>query len=142
MIRFIADVMLGRLARLMRFDGYDVEYDRTVRSADLLRRAPRRMLLTKNRVLASSGKRKHVYLVESVGAEKQLEEIHREFPQSFASSRCLICNHPIRKVAKEKVRHLVPPFVFERQSEFYRCLICRRVYWKGSHFERMRRVIK
>jgi uncharacterized protein with PIN domain len=134
--------MLGRLARLMRFHGYDVEYDRMVRAADLFRMAPRRMLLTKNRALASSGKRKHVYLVQSVGAERQLDEIRREFPQTSASSRCLICNHPIRKVRKARVRHLIPPFVFERQSDFYHCSRCRRVYWKGSHFERMTRVIK
>lgn len=142
MTRFIADVMLGRLARLMRFHGYDVEYDRTARDPDLLHKASRRTLLTKDRVLAESGKRKHVYLVQAVGGERQLEEIRREFPQTSSSTRCLVCNDPIRKVRKDKVRHLVPPFVYERQSEFYRCPHCRRVYWKGTHFERMSRVIK
>jgi len=142
MTRFIADVMLGRLARLMRFNGYDVENDRTARDPDLLRKATRRTLLTKDRALAASGKRKHVYLVQSVGAEKQLEEIRKEFPQRSNSTRCLVCNHPIRKVRKDKVRHLVPPFVYERQSEFYRCPHCRRVYWKGTHFDRMSRVRK
>lgn len=142
MTRFIADVMLGRLARLMRFNGYDVEYDRTARDPDLLRKAPRRTLLTKDRALAASGKRKHVYLVQSVGAEKQFEEIRREFSQSSSSTRCLVCNHQIRKIRKDKVRHLVPPFVYDRQSGFYRCPHCRRVYWKGTHFERMSRVRK
>jgi uncharacterized protein with PIN domain len=142
MTRFIADVMLGRLARLMRFHGYDVEYDRAARDSDLLRMAPRRMLLTKDRGLAASGKRRNVYLVQSIGGEKQLEEIRRKFPQSSNSTRCLICNHAIRKVRPDKIRHLVPPFVYEHHSQFYRCPKCHRIYWKGTHFRRMSQAVK
>jgi uncharacterized protein len=39
------------------------------------------------------------------------------------------------------VRDLVPPRTAELYDEFRRCRQCSRVYWKGTHYERMRRWI-
>jgi uncharacterized protein len=140
--RFFADVMLGRLARFMRFQGYDVEYSTTARDFDLLRKTKGRILLTKDRDLAAAMKPKRAYLIASVGAEKQLAEIYSYFPDDCGNSRCLVCNGPLRRLQKKNVQHLVPPFVFQKYTDFYRCSRCRRIYWKGSHFERMSHVIK
>lgn len=142
--RFFADVMLGRLARLMRFQGYDVEYSAIARDSDLLHKIRGRILLTKDRDLAAAAtaKRKNVYLIASVGGENQLEEICSRFPQDYGTSRCLVCNGLLRSLRKKNVQHLVPPFVFQKYTDFYRCSRCARIYWKGTHFERMSRVIK
>jgi uncharacterized protein with PIN domain len=136
-MRFIAEVMLGRLARLMRFAGYDVEYDSKASDERLLRRSRYRILLTKDRELAKLGRKGRFYFVESIGGENQLGEIKRKFPPENRPSRCMECNHGLRKIRKERIRHLVPPFVFGKYDEFYCCAGCRRIYWKGTHFKRM-----
>jgi uncharacterized protein len=140
--KFVADVMLGRLARFMRFAGYDVEYDRNADDQYLFHRSRYRILLTRDRELAARAAKRKVYFVQTTGAENQLEEIRKTFPLQNDTPRCLLCNYPIRKVKKETVRHLVPPFVFRCQSDFFRCKRCGKIYWKGTHFERLSRVIQ
>jgi uncharacterized protein with PIN domain len=140
--KFVADVMLGRLARFMRFAGYDVEYDRSAKDDDLFQRSRYRILLTRDRELVARAAKRKVYFVQTTGAENQLEEIRRLFPLQNGTPRCLLCNYPIRKVKKEIVRHLVPPFIYRSQSDFFRCKKCGKIYWKGTHFERMSRVIQ
>lgn len=134
--------MLGRLARFMRFAGYDVEYDRNGKDDDLFQRSRYRILLTRDRELAARAAKRKVYFVQTTGAENQLEEIRRSFPLQNETPRCLLCNYPIREVKKEIVRHLVPPFVYRSQLEFFRCNKCGKIYWKGTHFERMSRMIQ
>jgi uncharacterized protein len=134
--------MLGRLARFMRFAGYDVEYDRNAKDDDLFQRSRYRILLTRDRELAARAEKRQVYFVHTTGAENQLEEIRRSFPLHNGTPRCLLCNYPIRKIKKETVRHLVPPFVYRSQSNFFRCKQCGKIYWKGTHFEHMSRVIQ
>lgn len=141
-MKFVADVMLGRLARWMRFAGYDVEYDSSAADDFLAFRSRWRVLLTRDRELARRIRSGRAYFVESVGAAKQFSEIRKRFPLKNASPRCLICNHSIRKVAKKRVRHLVPPYVYDHCNGFYRCGGCSRIYWKGTHFARLSRMIE
>jgi uncharacterized protein with PIN domain len=141
-MKFIADVMLGRLTRFMRFAGYDVEYDAKADDDFLYHRARYRTLLTRDRALARRAAKRKIYFVQTTGAENQLQEIRKQFPLRGARPRCLICNDPILRIAKEKVEHLVPPFVFRTQRQFFRCRRCNRIYWKGTHFERLSRVIQ
>ena len=140
-MKFVADVMLGKLARLMRLAGYDVEYDSKADDAALQKRSSRRVLLTKDRQLAESAKR--VHFVRSVGAENQFVEIRRLFalPKS-ARARCSVCNLKIHRVSKERIRHLVPPYVIQTSRQFYLCPRCKRVYWAGTHLDRILAVIK
>jgi hypothetical protein len=139
-MKFVADVMLGRLARLMRFAGYDVEYDRAAQDDALVIRSRYRVLLSRDRRLVGRIRAGRAYFVEAVGGEKQLAEIRARFPiPTNSPPRCLVCNHAIRRVAPHRVRHLVPPYVYETRREFFRCAGCRRVYWKGTHFEQMSR---
>ena len=137
-MKFVADVMLGRLARLMRFEGYDVEYDNTATDEELKRKSRYRLLLTKDRPLSRSVLRKNVCLIQGTGTQDQLSEIRSRFPlQKNARVRCLICNIALRRVRKRSVEHLVPPFVFQRCTDFYLCSNCRRIYWKGTHHTRL-----
>ena len=142
-MKFIADVMLGRLARLMRFAGYDVEYDSKADDDFLLKRSRYKMLLTCDRPLARRAVDRRVYLVQNTGAIRQLAEIQKKFPSGLpAATRCLVCNVKIRKIAKSRVRHLVPPFIFSKYENFLICPRCSRIYWPGTHFEGMLRVIE
>jgi uncharacterized protein with PIN domain len=141
-MKFIADVMLGRLARFMRFAGYDVEYDSKATDDFLFQRARYKTLLTRDRELARRASKRKVYFVQTTGAENQLEEIQKQFPLKNTSPRCLLCNRSIVRVAKKKISHLVPPFVYRTQERFFRCKCCNQIYWKGTHFDRLSRVIQ
>jgi hypothetical protein len=142
-MKFVADVMLGRLARWMRFEGYDVEYDAGFEDETLLRKTRSRILLTQDRALADHAPKNRAYRVTSTGAENQIAEIRRKFPPDPKdhSTRCLLCNRKLRRIRKSKVQHLLPPFVYQRHNEFYFCPSCRRVFWQGTHFEHMLRMI-
>lgn len=141
-MRFVADVMLGRLARLMRFSGYDVEYDSSEGDDELLAKSRRRILLTKDHELAKRAA-KRVYFVQTSGGVNQLHEIQQRFPiAGRIAPRCLLCNVKIKRVAKRKVQHLVPPYVFARQNQFRVCPGCSKVYWEGTHFEHLLRMIE
>jgi uncharacterized protein len=141
-MKFVTDVMLGSLARLMRFHGYDVEYDNTADDETLKKRSVHRILLTKDRELFRRIRKDRVYLVQNAGGRNQLREIQKQFPIPNAASRCIECNFKLRSIRKEKVEHLVPPFVFKRYNQFFLCRSCTRIYWKGTHFERMLRMLE
>jgi uncharacterized protein with PIN domain len=141
-MKFVADVMLGSLARLMRFYGYDVEYANTADDETLKKRSTYRILLTKDRELFSRVRKDRAYLVQNTGGKNQLREIQKQFPIGNAGSRCIECNFKLRMIRKEKVEHLVPPFVFKRYNRFFFCRSCSRIYWKGTHFERMLRMLE
>ncbi len=133
--------MLGRLARFMRFRGYDVLYDNKAEDEFLRRRSRYRIVLTKDRGLAKLIRDGRVYLVKTTGAETQLREILQAFPEQ-KSSRCIECNGKLSRIRKRKIEHLIPPFVFRKYDAFYFCRVCRRVYWAGSHYERASRVLE
>jgi uncharacterized protein with PIN domain len=141
-MKFVADVMLGTLARLMRFHGYDVEYDNKADDETLKKRSVRRILLTKDRELFSHIREGRVYLVQNIGGKNQFREIQKQFPIGNAGSRCIECNFQLRLIRKDKVEHLVPPFVFKRYNQFFLCRSCSRIYWKGTHFEQMLRMLE
>ena len=54
-------------------------------------------------------------------------------------TRCLECNQPLVHRRKEEVRELVPPYVFQTQSQYVQCPSCHRIYWRGTHWQRMKR---
>ncbi len=141
--RFVADAMLGRLAKWLRMMGYDVTYFHDADDLALLRhaRAESRLLLTRDRMLARRAKDLGV-LISSQRLEEQLQELARggiiTGPQE--ETRCPICNVPLRRVDKESVRLRVPPFVFQTHTEFYECPHCHRIYWEGSHWQNVRAI--
>ena len=50
---------------------------------------------------------------------------------------CLECNQPLVEMNKEEVEELVPPYVFQTQSQFMQCPACQRIYWRGTHWRAM-----
>ncbi len=148
MPRFLCDAMLGSLARWLRLFGFDCLFcleEDTV----LVRRAARegRWLLTRDRELASRGPR--TLLVRSVTLEDQLVEVFRrlglEPRPTLSGARCAACNGTLEAAARGDVEGRVPPFVARTAPRFRACTGCGRVYWPGSHADRilarMRRVV-
>ncbi len=82
----------------------------------------------------------HAYLVRENQPRSQALEIVQRFDLYSLIHpfiRCLACNTLLRRVEKEDVAGRLPPRVREAFDEFYLCTYCDRVYWKGSHYERM-----
>jgi uncharacterized protein with PIN domain len=140
-LKFLADGMLGKLAKWLRLLGYDTAYDNVADDHELARRtrAEGRVLLTRDRELA--GRRGlHTLLVESEVLEEQVRQVRDALgpPPAPALSRCAVCNTTLEQVSPEDVANRVPPYVVRTQADFRRCPGCGRVYWPGTHVDGMR----
>ena len=140
--RFVADRMIGRLARMLRVLGYDTLYQPELKPADLAELAVRddRTILTRGDTSKRFPDADKIFSVRSELPAEQLLEVIAEFsldPKSGLWTRCTVCNGNISPVAKEKIKDLVKPKVYELYPEFYRCAGCGRVYWRGSHVEKI-----
>jgi len=137
--RFIADVMLGRLATWLRLLGCDVEYFREITDEELVERASRdgRVILTRDLELSRRRKaRGNHFLVRGDGYREQLRQVVERFsidPFARILTRCLRCNLPLERIDPTEARRRVPPFVYETQREFRGCGRCGRIYWRGTH---------
>ncbi|WP_119156215.1 Mut7-C RNAse domain-containing protein [Caldimonas tepidiphila] len=142
--RFAADAHLGRLARYLRFAGYDTLFRNDWPDAELVATAAAedRMLLTRDRdLLMRREVRQGCYLHETE-ALAQFRELARRVglaPEGGGAGRCMLCNAVLEPVPKAEVAAQLPPRTREHFDAFWRCPECARVYWRGSHWERMRR---
>lgn len=143
--KFLADIMLGSLARWLRILGYDTAYDNTIEDEELVRRciAEGRVALTRDTRLARDRRLPCCLLIESNELEGQLQEVLAFTEEPVMGnrllSRCLECNHPLEPVSAETIRDRVPPYVFQTQRRFHQCPACQRVYWGGTHREQILR---
>ena len=48
-----------------------------------------------------------------------------------------MCNGTLEPVAKDELEAEVPPRVLAVFDRFWRCGGCGRVYWEGSHYDRL-----
>ncbi len=139
-MKFLADTMLGRLAKWLRLIGYDTAYRPDLDDGGLARlaRADNRVLLTRDVELTRRRGLKFV-LIESDRVSGQLKQVFAELNLHTreAFSRCGECNLPLEPVEKQAVRDRVPPYVYQTQTRFRACPRCQRVYWRGTHWARM-----
>jgi uncharacterized protein with PIN domain len=145
-VRFSADAMLGRLARWLRIAGYDTRCDAHIPDSELVRTAldEQRIILTRDRALAREWSVEDVLVLEAEDALEQLREVAVRYPLDWrarAFSRCSRCNTPVEPVGLHEVRERVPAGVIARRPALARCPRCGRIYWEGSHTDRMRRVL-
>ena len=140
---FIADAMLGRLARALRMLGLDTRYRPDIDDNELKMTALRegRVILTRDHEVADTNLAVTVLLIESDHLEEQLLQTVQAFRISAGDrlfSRCLICNVRVEDVEKREVKERVPEYVYETQERFSRCPSCGRVYWAATHVEHAR----
>jgi len=145
-IRFLADVMLGRLARWLRVLGYDTTYqpDWPRFLLPLEARRDGRVLLTRSKRLIQDHPEVESFLVSSHLPREQLKEVFEKFQLGthWMFSRCTLCNQLVEKAEPGQVKEQVPKAVFELETSFYRCPGCGRVYWEGSHLKRFREFLR
>jgi len=138
-MKFIADVMLGKLAKRLRLLGIDVLYEPGLQDNEIIRLSLEqdRIILTRDRNLSKRPLALRHILISSEYVHDQLEQVLKDYrsildPATFLT-RCSVCNETLKATAKQEVRDLVPAYVYERSNNFLQCSCCGRVYWKGNH---------
>ena len=144
--RFVLDVHLGKLSTYLRLLGFDTLYRNDYSDAELARISSEegRLLLTRDRGLLKRGMVSHGYYVRATEPFAQLVEVLRRldlFGAVRPFHRCVKCNGTVEPVAKESVLEALLPKTRLYYDDFYRCVACGRVYWRGSHYERMERLV-
>jgi uncharacterized protein with PIN domain len=143
--RFMADAMLGRLARWLRILGYDTAYERNVADNVLIERVIEegRWLLTRDTYLVQRRvlRGRHT-LITSDDVEGQLRQLHQDLKLDLDVNhqrgyRCADCNVVLMSISHARATPLVPPFVAQQYREFLQCPQCHRVFWPGTHWNHL-----
>jgi uncharacterized protein with PIN domain len=138
---FVADSMVGKLARYLRIMGYDTVYQSSYpdqRLSELVMEG--RTLLTRNHATARSYSNSIFIDRDLVKDQLNVVDTNLKLTRDRRSwfSRCLVCNSPLSKAEGEAARESVPDFVFFKYPERISfCPTCKRFYWPGTHRERM-----
>jgi uncharacterized protein len=143
--RWLVDEMLGRLARYLRFLGYDTEYVRNAADDEIIRRAQaeRRRVVTRDRGLAARSPGSILLRrTDIAGQVAELGEAFPDFRREVRFDRCSVCNGrltPVEKVPPTSGRGTgLPPEVRSGRVQLYSCTHCGHLYWEGSHTRSVR----
>lgn len=145
--KFVLDVHLRKLARRLRLLGFDVDYE-DGRDDDVLAQIShdeKRVLLTRDRGLLKRRIVSRGLIVRNTDPALQVNEILDRldlWSRCRPFSRCIECNGFIEKLNPEQASYEeiisdVPPGVKSWCREYYYCYQCRRVYWRGSHYDKL-----
>jgi uncharacterized protein len=137
--RFVADIMLGKLARWLRTLGFDTHYTRLDRQQQIDAYRERGfLLLTRNQRWCGQAA---VICLAANDPAGQLQELVGAAPigphEVRLLERCLLCNTCLLEVPGDQVIGRVPDYVCETQTVFRECPKCAKLYWSGSHPPRM-----
>jgi len=147
MMKFIADAMLGRLAKWMRLLGCDVVYQPDIDDRQLVKiaREEGRTVLTRDTLLLKRRGLANPVFIRSDDVGRQILEIRHLLDSCGGEplGRCSVCNALLENVArKEAIRAAVPDFVYLSFNRFARCSGCGKVYWEGTHYGNIRKRIR
>jgi uncharacterized protein with PIN domain len=145
-VKFIADGMLGSLARWLRMMGHDVEYSNGLDDDKLMTLAKKeeRLLLTRDLELykRSMAKGVEAFYVEGGSEAERLAALAERFgivlEIDLKTSRCPRCNTMIQPVLKAHVEDRVEKNTYVHYDEFWECPRCKKVYWQGAHWPKIR----
>ena len=145
--RFIADVHIKTLARRLRMLGFDTLYSRTLadhKLAEYSKNEDRVLLSRDTQLLMRNAVTRGLYIRSTHPPEQVLEVIKRFnlLEKITPLSRCILCNGEIASIQKGEIPvNAIPPAVRERTDAFCRCNGCGKYYWKGSHVDRMLKIL-
>ena len=149
--RFIVDHNAGKLVKWLRMMGYDSLFFNGSDDSDMVKQAlaEGRIILTRDtaimkRRVVTKGQLSAV-LIESEEPEQQMRQVieRLELDCRFRPfTLCLECNEPLEERNTDEVRGRVPPYVYKTQKQYMECPTCHRIYWRGTHWESMMRMLE
>jgi hypothetical protein len=143
MIKFICDDNLGKLAKWLRTLGYDTLFELTIEDGKLVSLALKenRIILSRDTKLSRFKIKDKYLLIQSENPLEQLKQVIDHFKLKVEGdllfSRCLVCNQPLQGMEKEKIKDRLYPYVYQTQENFVHCSVCDRIYWTGTHVDKM-----
>ncbi|HSV49384.1 MAG TPA: Mut7-C RNAse domain-containing protein [Candidatus Acidoferrales bacterium] len=148
-MKFIADGMLGKLARWLRMMGQDVTYNTKFNDNELLRlsKVESRVLLTKDFELYKRAISRGLesFYVEGKRESERLAEIAKRYGLTLEidmdKSHCPICNTPLKAAPKEELKDKIEPNTYTYYDKFWRCPNCSQIYWQGAHWKQISNTI-
>lgn len=144
--KFILDVHLGKLVKYLRFLGFDTYYENDLADDYIIDISIKdnRIILTRDLGILKNSKVTHGYWIRSQQPNEQLNEVIKTFDLGKwfrPFTRCSFCNGKVTAIDKKDIIHRLKPLTKEYYSEFYRCASCDKIYWEGSHFEKIKESI-
>ncbi len=150
--RFVLDVHLRKLARRLRLLGFDVDYRNGRDDPELAKIAAEesRILLTRDRQLLMRRNVERGIIIRNTDPDRQVVEVLDRLQltsRCIPFTRCIECNGLMRPVPADsaefgEIREDIPPGVLAWCKEYFRCDSCGKIYWKGSHYEKLRRIVE
>jgi uncharacterized protein with PIN domain len=143
-MKFLCDRMLGTLAKWLRILGFDTYYaNNLINDLEVINIAKKekRILLTRDKNLIYQARRENIFVIEISATELDeqlkvaLEDV--EINQDLILTRCLICNSVLDDIKIDDVKDKIPDRVFKSNKKFWCCKNCDKIYWKGSHYDKM-----
>lgn len=144
---FIADVHLGKLARRLRMLGFDTAYSNAFSNEVLVQMAleQQRIVVSRNAAIGRRAPLLQTFLIVDDDPAVQLQKVLQHFhllQHIHPFSRCMVCNGLLEPVLKENIINELPEKTAIYYTEFWQCTHCKRIYWKGPHYNRMMRFIQ
>jgi uncharacterized protein with PIN domain len=145
-VRFILDVHLGKLSRILRMLGFDSLYRNDYDDAEIVTIAlkEKRVILTRDRGILKIKAVTHGYWIRSSIPEKQVTEVLDRFDlysQIHPFYRCMSCNGMIVSVGKTDIEDRLQRKTKQYYDDFSICSACGKLFWKGTHYDRMKTYI-
>lgn len=143
---FLVDAMLGNLAKKLRVLGFDSAYFSSIEDDKLVTIAKneKRVILTKDEILCKRAQNQNIdaILIRGNDEIEQIAQINRSikfgrFKIDTSNSRCINCNGKLQIIEKYRIIGKIPEGILERVEKFWICDGCKKIYWEGTHFEKL-----
>jgi uncharacterized protein with PIN domain len=147
-VKFITDKNLGRLTKWLRILGHDTLYYRGDIDRNFLRAGAKesRIVLTRRRDMAKRNFSGHMTIIHNDKIHDQIRELQDKTSLTLDSrnffSICIECNQKLQTISKNNIAGRVPPYVFQTQETFLICPACEKLYWPGTHKDRIFEFLK
>lgn len=145
--KFILDVHLGKLVKYLRMLGFDTIYRNDYADHEIicLALAEHRIILTRDIGLLKVKTVTHGYWIRNQHPKEQVKEVLQHFDlysgiEPF--NRCIKCNGTLEQIEKAVIIDQLEPETRKCFTEFYRCMDCGQIFWEGSHYDRMKEMVK
>lgn len=147
---FIVDSMLGNLAKKLRILGYDSKYFSSIEDNKLILIAKneKRIIITKDEQLTKKAEKQESVFVLIRGSDEleQIMQINAKinfgtFVIDTDNARCIVCNGNLQSVEKYRIIGKIPEGILEREKKFWICDSCKKIYWEGTHFEKLQEFV-
>jgi len=145
-MKFICDFMLGSLAKYLRMCNFDTIFIKDASDDELIKitLSTNRILLTRDKKLSErrilKNNNAQVILIKSNSIGEQILQLRDILKITFYLDlkRCIQCNTPLIPLEKEKIKDNIPFYIYQQHNIFLKCRNCKKIYWKGSHVEKMK----